>query len=326
MTPSYLDYILRDEDSVIKKWLRLGASGWRLDVADELPDEFIKILREEVKKVKSDAVIIGEVWEDASNKVAYSKQREYLLGFELDSVMNYPFRDNITAFLMGNINAEDMNSSLMSVMENYPRDVFYSLMNHIGTHDTMRIKSLFGGLADDCRDTKLPWGVESLATYRLMCAAFIQMTYPGVPSIYYGDEAGMQGGKDPYNRAPFPWRSIDLGLFEYYQKLGALRNNIGALKRGKYKTLYAKDDVFVFARYFKDGKDAFDNKGDDSFAICAINRSFEEKKIILDISEFDYGSLIMGFDEETKISTKNGIIEIPIKPIKCNIIYSNTTD
>ncbi len=322
MTPSYLDYILRDEDSVIKKWLRLGASGWRLDVADELPDEFIKILREEVKKVKPDAVIIGEVWEDASNKVAYSKQREYLLGFELDSVMNYPFRDNITAFLMGNINAEDMNSSLMSVMENYPRDVFYSLMNHIGTHDTMRIKSLFGGLPDDCRDTKLPWGMESLATYRLMCAAFMQMTYPGVPSIYYGDEAGMQGGKDPYNRAPFPWRGIDLGLLEYYQKLGTLRNNIGALKRGKYKTLYAKDDVFVFARYFEDGKDAFGNKGDCSFAICAINRSFEEKKITLDISEFDFGTLYVGIEEEKEILSQNGIIEIPIDPIKCNIVYS----
>lgn len=322
MTPAYLDYILRDEDSVIKKWLRLGASGWRLDVADELPDEFIRILREEAKKVKPDAVIIGEVWEDASNKIAYSKQREYLLGFELDSVMNYPFKDNVTAFLMGYKRAEDINASLMSIMENYPAEVFYSLMNLVGTHDTMRIKSLFGELPEDCKDTKLPWGMESLATYRLMCAAFMQMTYPGVPSIYYGDEVGMQGGKDPYNRAPFPWRNMDLGLLEYYQRLGKLRNNIAALKHGKYKTLYAKDDVFIYARYFEGGKDAFGRSGDGSFAICAINRSFEEKRISLDVSEFDFGTLCMGIDIETKVSPQNGVIEIPIGPIKCNIIYS----
>ncbi len=322
MDPSYLDYVLLDEDSVIKKWLRLGAAGWRLDVADELPDEFIKILREEVKKVKADAVIIGEVWEDASNKVAYGLKREYLLGHELDSVMNYPFRDSITAFLMGHIDAEEMNSTLMSIMENYPREVFYSLMNHIGTHDTMRIKSLFGELPEDCKDAKLPWGMESLATYRLMCAAFMQMTYPGVPSIYYGDEVGLQGGKDPYNRAPFPWRNIDFGLLEHYQKLGELRNSIAALRRGKYKTLYANGDVFIFARYFEDGKDAFGNAGDGSFAICAINRSFEDKKILLDVSEFDFDTLCAGIEEAEAVSTCKNSIEVLIKPIKCNIVYS----
>ena len=113
---------------------------------DELPDEFIKILRKEVKSVKPDAVIIGEVWEDASNKVAYSKQREYLLGDELDSVMNYPFKDNITAYVMGWKSAEKINAALMSIYENYPIEVLYSLMNLLGTHDTMRIKSLFGAL------------------------------------------------------------------------------------------------------------------------------------------------------------------------------------
>ncbi len=293
LEPSYLDYILRDENSVIKKWLRLGASGWRLDVADELPDEFIKILREEVKNVKEDAVVIGEVWEDASNKIAYSKQREYLLGFELDSVMNYPFKDNVTEFIMGRRSAEDLDRSLMSIMENYPKEVSYSLMNLLGTHDTMRIKSLFGGYDRDCGDRKLTSGLEELSVYRLKCALFIQMTYVGVPSIYYGDEIGMEGGRDPYNRAPFDWRNIDIDLLDTVKTLGEMRNNEAVLQKGFYKTLYAKDGVFVYARYFKDGKDAFGNKAENSYAICGINRDFTEQSVTVDISEFGCGKVTL---------------------------------
>ena len=320
MEPSYLDYILRDEDAVIKKWLRLGASGWRLDVADELPDEFIKILRREAKKVKSDAVIIGEVWEDASNKVAYSTQREYLLGDELDSVMNYPFRDNVTAFIMGTESANEFNRRLMSIMENYPTETLYSLMNLIGTHDTIRIKSLFGGLASDCGTTKLTSGMENLATYRLRIAALIQMTFVGVPSIYYGDEVGMQGGRDPFNRGTFPWRAIDAELLGWYRRLGALRGALGALKTGFYKTLYAEDSVFVYARYFKNGRDAFGNKGDGSFAVCAVNRSFEPSCAELDLTEFEFGDL---FDENgAAVLLDNGVAALEIPPVGCRIIYS----
>ena len=289
MEPTYLDYILRDENSVIKKWLRLGASGWRLDVADELPDEFIKILRTEAKKVKEDAVIIGEVWEDASNKVAYSKEREYLLGYELDSVMNYPFKDNVTEFIMGRRSAEDLDRNLMSILENYPKEVSFSLMNLLGTHDTMRIKSLFGGYEENCGDKKLSSGLENLAIFRLKCALFIQMTYVGVPSVYYGDEIGMEGGRDPYNRAPFDWRNVDIDLLDTVKALGKLRNEEEVLKTGFYKTLYAKDGVWIYARYFKEGKDAFGNKTKDAVIICGINRDFAEQTVSLDASEFGMG-------------------------------------
>lgn len=315
LEPSYLDYILRDENSVVKKWLRLGASGWRLDVADELPDEFIRILREEVKKVKEDTVIIGEVWEDASNKIAYSVQREYLLGHELDSVMNYPFKDNITAFIAGKEDAENMDRFLMSVSENYPVGVRYSLMNLIGTHDTMRIKSYFGGLEADCGDQKLSSGLEDLATYRLKCAVFIQMTYVGVPSIYYGDEVGMQGGRDPYNRKPFPWHSIDIELLDTVRVLGNLRNNLDVLQRGLYKTLYAKGGMFVYARYFENGRDAFGNKAGKCLAICAVNRDFEEHSIELDLSGFEHSKLYRGIYEQEVISEEMSHIEIRIPPI-----------
>lgn len=315
LEPSYLDYILRDEDSVIKKWIRLGASGWRLDVADELPDEFISLLRREVKKVNPDAVIIGEVWEDASNKIAYSKQREYLLGGELDSVMNYPFKDNICSFLMGHISAADMNKRLMSLMENYPTEVYYSLMNLLGTHDTMRIKSYLGGLNPDCGDTKLESGMEDLATYRLLCAAFLQMTMPGNPSVYYGDEIGMQGGRDPFNRAPFTWHSIDPILLEHIIRFGNLRNTKKVLKNGLYKTLVADGPVLVFARYFKENTDAFGGKGDGSFAICGVNRSFEAQTVRVDISQFKHSKLTCGIDSPRPIKAEDGFVSFNIPPV-----------
>ncbi len=322
MEPSYLDYILRDDDSVIKKWLRLGASGWRLDVADELPDEFIEILRTEAKKVKPDAVVLGEVWEDASNKVAYSKQRKYLLGSELDSVMNYPFKDNVTAFIMGWESAQDLSRRLMSIAENYPTEVLYSLMNLLGTHDTMRIKSLFGGLAENCGTTRLSSGMEELANYRLMCAMFMQMTFAGVPSIYYGDEVGMQGGRDPYNRACFPWHSIDPTLFECCKQLCALRNRFDVLKNGYFKTLYAEKAVFAYARYYEDGKDAFGNKGDGTFAICAVNRSFEDQSIKVDVSGFDFEKLLCGVKNPIVVSAKNGILELNVPAVGYIFVYS----
>lgn len=322
LEPSYLDYILRDDNSVIKKWLRLGASGWRLDVADELPDEFIQILRTEAKKAKPDAVILGEVWEDASNKIAYSRQRKYLLGAELDSVMNYPFKDNVTAFIMGWESARDLNRRLMSIAENYPVEVLYSLMNLLGTHDTMRIKSLFGGLSEDCRGARLSSGMEELATYRLMCAIFMQMTFAGVPSIYYGDEAGMQGGRDPYNRSCFPWHSVDPTLLECCKQLGDLRNRLGVLQRGCFKTLYAEDEVFAYARFFERGKDAFGKRGDGSFAVCAVNRSFEERRLVLDISEFDYKKLLCGIQNPVCVAANDGKLEIIIPPVGYSFVYS----
>ncbi len=315
MEPSYLDYILRDDNSVIKKWLRLGASGWRLDVADELPDEFIEILRTEAKKEKPDALILGEVWEDASCKVAYSKQRKYLLGDELDSVMNYPFKEGFTAFIMGWKNGEKTNAELMSIMENYPLCVLYSLMNLVGTHDTMRIKSLLGGLNPDCASTELTSGMEDLATNRLKCLMFIQMTFVGVPSIYYGDEIGMQGGRDPFNRQPYPWRRIDAELLKTVKSLCRLRNETQVLQTGYYKTLYAKEVVFVYARYSKNGKDVFGDKISSAISICGINRGFEPVQISLDLSDFEFDKLYKGIDEKTEILCEDKKIELSLPPV-----------
>ncbi|MBQ2614013.1 MAG: glycoside hydrolase family 13 protein [Clostridia bacterium] len=299
MEPSYLDYILRDEDAVVKKWISRGASGWRLDVADELPDEFIQILRQEVKKANPDAVVIGEVWEDASNKTAYGTQREYLLGHELDSVMNYPFKDQVLSYLMGWSDAATLHAHILSQLENYPAQTLYSLMNILGTHDTMRVKSLLGGMDENCGTARLSSGNEELATARLRLGAFLQMTFYGVPCIYYGDEVGMEGGKDPHNRGTYPWRHIDPSLREWYQTLGNLRQNTSVLKHGYFTPVYAEGDVYAYVRHFVDGKTPFGEKGDGGFALCLVNRAFEERQVTLDLSFFGQKVLTEYFSKES---------------------------
>lgn len=309
MTPSYLEHILTGGDAVVKHWVRAGASGWRLDVADELPDEFIEILRREVKSVESDAVIIGEVWEDASNKESYSVLRRYLLGRELDSVMNYPFKDAAIAFLLGHLSAEELNRRLESLRENYPKEVFYSLMNIAGTHDTMRIKSVLGeqvqsdGMSlEEKQNACLTPYCETIAIERVRLMAFFQMTYCGVPCIYYGDEIGMQGLSDPFNRMPYTWRQIDPELQEHYRKLAQFRNENVFLRTGAVMTIYAQGGVYAYARYITEGADVFGNPSENGVGLCIVNRDSATQTVCLDISAF-------AFDKWTDILRMENIVQ-----------------
>ena len=299
MNPSYLDYILLDEDSVIKKWLKIGASGWRLDVADELPDEFIKILRQEAKKVSEDAVIIGEVWEDASNKESYSIKREYLFGSELDSVMNYPFKDLFIGYLLNKNDAKDLARGIMSIVENYPFCVLYSLMNIISTHDTMRIKTVLGepyipdNLSfEEKQNFKLNYKEETLSLNRMRLISLLQMTFMGVPCIYYGDEIGMEGLSDPFNRMPYNWRSINPELLKHYQILSAVRNSHPSLRTGTFKVLYAQGGIFAFERKIEKSKDVFGKKQKNEKIICLLNRDGFENSFEFENEEGVYISLL----------------------------------
>jgi glycosidase len=237
--PDYLNYIIEDEeDSVVRRWLRLGASGWRLDVADELPDSFIAKLNAAAKCEKPDAMIIGEVWEDASNKIAYSERRKYFQGGELDSVMNYPLREAILSFLNGGT-AEHFTEQMETLRENYPRDVFYNLMNIIGTHDTVRALTMLGVSDEEWRmdrdgraQYRLPPNRLESARRRIKLAAVIQFTMPGSPTIYYGDEVGLQGFEDPFCRRTYPWGNEDRDLLAFYRRLCETRATSETLVRG----------------------------------------------------------------------------------------------
>ncbi len=235
-SPEYLEFIT-GENGIVRKWLRLGAAGWRLDVADELPDTFIDALTRAAKAEKADALVLGEVWEDATTKWAYGVRRRYLLGGQLDSVMNYPFANAVLNFARNGI-AEAFYSAVMQIVENYPKPALDVMMNHIGTHDTERAITKIAGESAEFRDRE--WQSRqtlSEADYQkgvrlLQLAAVLQYTLPGVPSVYYGDEAGMQGYKDPFNRGCYPWGRENTELIAFYKKLGALRRGLPCLKDG----------------------------------------------------------------------------------------------
>ncbi len=317
--PTYLDYILRSKDAIIKKWLRKGAKGWRLDVADELPDEFIKILRTEVKKENEDAVVIGEVWEDASNKVSYGLQREFLYGCELDSVMNYPFKDGVFGFLLGEIMAQDFAGRMLSIMENYPKEALYANMNLIGTHDTMRAKNILSGQNIDegmSNDEKIRFRLdpvaETLAINRLKLAVLMQMTFVGVPCVYYGDEIGMQGLRDPFNRKAYSWRCVDPDLLGFYKKAIALRNSKDCLKTGDFHILYADGDVLVYERQIKKSEDVFGKPSKNGIAVCCINRSSEARYISFDLEQ-KTAKKLTGVFSGTIISENTKTVGIELK-------------
>ncbi|MDD3653471.1 MAG: 4-alpha-glucanotransferase [Desulfotomaculaceae bacterium] len=255
MEPSYRDFIYRGEQSVIRHWMRHGVKGWRLDVADELPDQFIRELRDAIHEIDDDAVMIGEVWEDASNKISYNQQREYFYGGSLDSVTNYPFRKVLLEFLLGQVESKDVRRQLQQLYENYPRHNFYAALNIIGTHDTVRALTMLGEApaADHLLDKeraeyRLSEGQRRLAVARLKLLSLIQFTFPGVPCIYYGDEAGLEGYTDPYNRGPFPWGQEDQELQAWYKRVSTLRREYSVLIEGDLQFLALEPDLFGFAR------------------------------------------------------------------------------
>ena len=252
MDPAFIDYIITGEDSVIAHWLKLGCDGFRLDVADELPDEFLKLLYNRVKELNPEALVLGEVWEDASNKVAYNRRRTYFTNAELDSVMNYPFRTAIVDFMRGRDSGRGFRDSVMSIVENYPAEVVACNMNLLGTHDTPRILTAlvddFDGTREEKASRHLSRNQLEVARDRLMMASFLQFTLPGSPSIYYGDEALMEGYKDPFNRRTFPWGREDREMVEHFRRLGRLRREYAALRLGDIRFFTAGDKRLGFTR------------------------------------------------------------------------------
>ena len=263
LAPGYLDFIVENDDSVVRHWLRKGISGWRLDVADELPDKFIKELRaaadETGAETGTEPVILGEVWEDASDKFSYGKLRSYFTERELHTVTNYPFRKALLSFYSSEISAGDAYEVFENLKENYPRQNFYALANMTGTHDVPRLMTEMLGFCGG----KRPEARRFVEGY-----AAVMFTFPGVPLIYYGDETGLEGGKDPDNRRTFPWGKEDRNLIAHFAKFAALRKNSKCLLDGGIEFLKAGEDVFAFKRF--SGVEA----GDDEFLTAVTRRKF----------------------------------------------------
>jgi len=249
-------------------------------VADELPDDVLSLIREHARQEKPDALILGEVWEDAVIKESYGGMRNYALGYSLDSVMNYPFRIAMLDFVHGRKDAFQTRDFLISQQMNYPTPMYYSLMNLLGSHDVDRLRS---ALATDVvirslsreQQLKLHFSEEALqrALELEKLCALVQYTIPGVPSLYYGDEQGMCGVCDPFNRLPF--KEGEKQLHDFYCELAALRNSDPALSTGHACFMAASADLLLIFRYIKDNADVFGDKCENSAWLIAVNRGRE---------------------------------------------------
>ncbi len=256
-------------DGVCAHYVKKGIGGWRLDVADELCDPFLDELRASVKgasatRPEGEAVIIGEVWENAADKVAYGNRRRYLQGKQLDSVMNYPVRTGILAFIRDG-DAETLYHTLTELYGSYPRAVSDALMNLVGTHDTERILTVLGSDPEDYEHSNDELAVSRLSPARrkqamrlLKLASTLQFTVFGIPSVYYGDEVGMEGFHDPFCRFPFPWHDLDdparADLLAHYRALGELRKS-PAFHGGDFRILNHGNSHIAYERTAMDGSD-----------------------------------------------------------------------
>ncbi|MBO6060546.1 MAG: glycoside hydrolase family 13 protein, partial [Clostridia bacterium] len=278
LTPSYMDHIA----AVLEKWTRLGADGWRLDVADELPDEFIRFLRRKLKALSPEALLIGEVWEDAAlKKDGFGKRREYVNGAELDGVMDYPFSDAALDFLLGKIDAGRLASLLISQLEGYPKCFMRTQLGLLGSHDMPRVLSILSGAPEKDsvpREAQAAWRAteegEKLGKKRLMQASALQFSMPFMPCVYYGDEAGLHGLSDPFCRRPFPWGHEDAELTAHYRRLAELREQCPELKEGAAAFAHCGRDVFAIARLGE--REVF----------TVVNRADTEADILLSAADF----------------------------------------
>ena len=273
---TFFDYIA-GKNGIIEKYMGLGIAGYRLDVADELSNKFLSAICKAARNINPEAIMIGEVWEDASTKISYDERKNYFLGGNLDSVTNYPMKNAILEYVKyGRV--ENLVNVINLIKDQYPVAIQNNLMNILDTHDSERALTYLGR-PDDVSDREryiLSASDKLKAINLLKLAVMLQYTVMGIPTVFYGDEVGIEGTKDPYCREPFPWDNMELSLLEFYQKMGRLRDN-KVLVDGVLNIKYAQDGVLIFERVKNDKK-----------VLVVINRSEQEFDIVLEKTMCNY--------------------------------------
>ena len=301
----YQSYLYGGKNAVIRHWLKLGAKGWRLDVADELTDDFICGIRKAVKETDEDGLLLGEVWEDASNKVSYGTMRKYLLGNELDCVMNYPLRNAIIDFFTGKINAKDAGKTLMSLYENYPKPATQANFNLISSHDRARILTMLQGF-DEQSKSQTNIDTDSAPLHRLWPVCVMQMTMPGVPCIYYGDEAGLFGELDPDNRKTYPWGKENKDTLSIYKNAISLRKEWPVFTSGDFCVIETlSPNVFAYKRW--------DDKEEIFVYLNRNENNCETVKIETTSSFYDLISA-------TELKPENGRLTLSLSPCSAMVL------
>lgn len=260
--PEYQKFMFQPHEGVVPRWIEAGSCGWRLDVADELPVDFLRKLRAAAKAADPEAVVLGEVWEDASNKVAYGETRCYCTGDTLDSVMNYPVREAILNFVMGKTSASTFVRLIHHQEEVYPAQFRYAQMNLVGSHDRCRALNILAGR--ECQELSkadqqhVHLNVEEyeLAVRRYKLCIDLLCALPGCATVYYGDEVGLTGCHDPWNRRAFPWGREDKSLQKYVANKLRHRQESDLLRLGYCDIEAPDDDTLLITRRMKDGHDA----------------------------------------------------------------------
>lgn len=260
--PEYQKFMFQPHEGIVPRWIEAGSCGWRLDVADELPVDFLRKLRAAAKAADPEAVVLGEVWEDASNKVAYGETRCYCTGDTLDSVMNYPVREAILNFVMGKTSASTFVRLIHHQEEVYPAQLRYALMNLVGSHDRCRALNILAGR--ECQELSkadqqhVHLNVEEyeLAVRRYKLCIDLLCALPGCATVYYGDEVGLTGCHDPWNRRAFPWGREDKSLQKYVANKLRHRQESDLLRLGYCDIEAPDDDTLLITRRMKDGHDA----------------------------------------------------------------------
>ena len=301
--PTYKKFNITGRNSVLAHWMRAGASGWRLDVADELPMDFLRALRKREKGIDPDSALIGEVWEDPTTKMAYGELRCYCTGDTVDAVMNYPLREAVLDFMRCRINARDFVRRVESMRENQPKQFFYSQMNLLGSHDRPRALAVLADVGNMEPERKYRYPIELdkkdydhgkrrlIAAWNLICAL------PGMPCIYYGDEAGLYAMSDPYCRGTYPWGREDQELLEAFRECDKRRMKSHALCTGDMRLTAVGEDVVLVERSIRGGKDVFGKAAANELRAVAVNRSGESRWI-------EYGGKIIEVSGESALVLK----------------------
>lgn len=274
--PKVREYIFR----VARYWIEQGADGWRLDVPNEIDDDgFWEEFRHIVKSVNRDAYLTGEIW-DVNPRWANNSH--------FDGLMNYPVKDALAALLMERENAVQFGNRIESLFKAYPRENVFAMYVPLDSHDTERFKTLLG------RDTK-----------KLKLAFLFQMAFPGAPAVYYGDEIGMEGDKDPDSRRAFPWRESnwDQGLRQWVRLLISLRKRSPALRRGEYVRLLAEEGIYAFARIL----------GEQNLLIV-LNASGQERQFEVPCAALGWseGRVLQSLIDGQKFNVSNGKISFKL--------------
>ncbi|MFK4785047.1 glycoside hydrolase family 13 protein [Fusobacterium sp. MFO224] len=316
--PSFVNYIIEDEDSVIAHWMKLGIRGWRLDVADELPSKFLEKLRERCHEIDPDSVILGEVWEDATNKISYNKRRSYMRGRQLDSVTNYPFKEIFLDYISNKFDTKKLLMLFDNMKENYPKENFYALANIISSHDVERIITMCEKAAINIQEEiyRRELHKERILTKEhlseiigeriLKIIVTMQMVFPGVPVIYYGDEVGVYGGKDPDNRRTYPWGQENKEVYNMYKDLIRLRKSSKMFSIGEFNQIYIKEDIYGIVREYE-----------DDYALIIVNRhpiNFYD----IEFRDLDFEELY-NYETKERVQLNNEILKLNIRPLSVTI-------